>query len=168
MITGTSNKLTKCTGCLEPISSRIKHFRCHFSTKGFSWRGVTLKPCGVLYHVGCITVGEPFRTRLPGRQGLSYPDVDGIPIFVCEACSVRNVLLRELRTIPGDLTLMRLERMRMVDTACRWAESTLAHYQSYFRRIREFEKLLDCPVLQPPVLASPPGSHILPTLWCQQ
>ena len=91
-----------CAGCLNPISPWMKLLRCHFATKGFTKNETQFKPCAVLYHVDCIRVGEPFRTRLPERQGLTYPAIDGFPIFICEACSVRGVLMRGLRSTKLD------------------------------------------------------------------
>ena len=146
----------------------MKHLRCHFASKGFTKDGTFFKPCDISYHVDCIRVGEPFRSRLPEKQGLFFPNMDGLPVFVCEACSVRSVLLRELRPSKSDKILLKLEQMRMIDMASRWAQNTLRHYQSYFRRIREFESIFGCRVLTPPTLTSLPGSSVLPALWCQQ
>ena len=163
-----SAKPTTCAGCLNPIPKHIRQYKCHFAEKGFFKGDITFNPCGITYHIDCIRVGEPFRSRLPGQQGLTFPDMGCLPVFVCEACSVRSVLMRELRTTDCDLTLMKLERMRMIDTACRWAKSTMANFRSHFRRIREFESIFGCKVLKPPELSAPPDSRALPALWCQQ
>ena len=156
LITGMCARPNMCAGCSNPISPNIRKYRCHFANKGFQKNGVTYNPCGTTYHVGCIRVGEPFRSRLPHQQGLSFPDLDCFPLFVCEACTVRSVLNRELRPTPTDVTLMKLERMRIIDMACRWAETTLNHYRSYFRRMREFEAIFGCCVLSIPELEYPP------------
>jgi hypothetical protein len=52
----------------------------------------------------CVSVGAPFTSRRKGGAGLSFPKVTDWPNFVCEACTVREVLGREL-TGPNDIHL---------------------------------------------------------------
>ena len=80
-------------------------------------------PCWGAYHSSCIAVGAPFTTRRNDNAGLVFPNVEFWPNFVCEVCTVRSVLGREL-TSPGDRQLLVLERIRMIDIACSWSSNT--------------------------------------------
>ena len=167
-IIGTCAKPNVCAGCHQPISAKITQYCCKFSRSGFTQNNLSFRPCGVTYHLECIRVSEPFRTRLPDGNGLKFPNVSHIPAFICEACSVRSVLLRELRPNNEDLTLMKLERMRMIDLACSLASKTLDQYNYYLRRIQVFESQFKIDVLRDIILDHPPGRKLLPALWCQQ
>ena len=166
--TGTHTRDNTCTGCLQPISSQCPQYKCHFYHNGFTSDGISFRPCRVTYHKNCIRAGPPFRSRHPGDKGLCFPHLERIPVFICEACSVRNVLRRELRPTRRDLSLLGLERMRMIDTVNSLAQRTLTQYQSYLRKITQFETLFGCKVVSCPKLPEPPGRDILPTLWCQE
>ena len=72
-------------------------------------------PCGVLYHHGCQRVGAPFHTRLREQAGQAYPSMEYVPNYICEACSGRAVLGRELGENEEDVSILLLERMRMID-----------------------------------------------------
>jgi len=85
--------------------------------------------CGTTYHIGCIRVGAPFRTRLPNGRGLSYPKVKIAPSFICEACTVRAHINMELGKSGGHLSLLMLERMRMIDQANAWSVGSHRNYQ---------------------------------------
>jgi hypothetical protein len=56
--------------------------------------------------------------------------------FICEACTVMAVLGRELTCMSGDMQLLMLERMRLVDMAHAWAFSTLQVTARYLGRLR--------------------------------
>ena len=65
---------------------------------GFIQDGQEFLACGTSYHTSCIVVGKPFRTQLANLRGLSYPAVYWLPNFICECCTVRAMLGRELIT----------------------------------------------------------------------
>ena len=123
--------------------------------------------CGVAYHCECIRVGPPFHSRLGLGRSLGFPSVEIWPNFVCEVCTVRAVLDRELRRGP-DTVLLQLERMRMVDTANSWARGTLTQYQTKLRQITRFEEAFDLTVLRPSHLRRPPSGPEIPLLWSQE
>ena len=125
-------------------------------------------PCGSLYHHGCLRAGHPFQTRLRDRGGLTYPSVEYVPNFICEACTVRAVLGRELGTGSHDMGLLLLERMRMIDIANRWAKNTFARYTYAIRRIRKFEKRFGVTILRPTKLLAPPVTAAIPLQWAHQ
>lgn len=90
------------------------------------------------------------------------------PSFVCEACTVRAFLGRELQDDPRDWSLIRLERMRILDMVHRWARSTHTQYQTQLRTIRRFEHAFGISVLRPTLLTSPPMSDAIPLMWLQE
>jgi hypothetical protein len=75
-----------------------------------------------------------------------FPDILVWPSFVCEACTVRSVLDREL-VGADDWRLMCFERMRLLDMAHCWAEGTHKVYQSKIRFLRRFEATFGVKVL---------------------
>ena len=56
-----------------------------------------------------------------------FPHISLWPNFVCELCTVRCVINRELGR-PGDLWLMQLERIRLLDMVHKWPTGTVANY----------------------------------------
>jgi len=155
-------------GCNGPLRRDEPHHVCCFAMTGFDQDGKQYLPCGTAYHFGCIAVGEPFRTRLAKEKGLSYPPVDIVPNFICEACTVRAVLGRELTKSSRDRVLLMLERMRIIDQACAWDPKTLAGYQSHLRRIRRFELDYGVTSLVPTTLIRPANTPAIPLMWTQQ
>lgn len=116
-------------GCHQGLLRSTTQHICLFARDGFTQDGRFFVPCGTTYHIGCIKVGEPFRTRLPAGRGLAYPKVVISPSFICEACTVRAQIGGELRKSGGHLTLLMLERMRLIDQANAWSASSHAVYQ---------------------------------------
>lgn len=156
-------------GCERLLKSDDDRLVCSFATAGFEQNGLLYLPCGTAYHPGCIVVGEPFRTRLAKEKGLSFPKVPIIPNFVCEACTVRAVLKRELMRSKEDQALvLMLERMCMIDMACAWDPKTLTSYQAHLRRIRRFEVQYGVSALVPTPLTRPPVTPAIPLMWVQQ
>lgn len=155
-------------GCSGAITADHDQHQCLFARTGFEDKGVQFLPCGTTYHVGCIRVGEPFRTRLRKEKGLSFPKIGITPHFICEACTVRAMLGRELVKTPEDQSLLMLERMRMIDQACSWDPSTLKGYQSHLRRIRRFETQYGVTGLVPTYIQRPPTSPSIVLMWAQQ
>jgi hypothetical protein len=124
------------------------------------------RPCKSSYHPTCIRAGLPFTSRRRHSAGLVFPDIATWPTFVCEACTVRAVLDREL-TGAEDWKLLCFERMRLLDMAHSWAEGTHLLYQSKIRFLHRFELAFDVQVLRNAPLAAPPVSAEIPLMWAQ-
>jgi hypothetical protein len=123
---GFGTKLNICVGC-EGYITPVDHSHVGlFREIGYELDVTSLSPCGNQYHPGCIKVGKPFKTRLVrATLGLQYPpDMTRFPI-ICEACTVRAVLGRELTWMSGDMQLLMLKGMRLIDMTQTWASSTL-------------------------------------------
>jgi hypothetical protein len=127
-------------------------------------------PCGTLYHIQCYRAGAPFKTRLPDGKGLSFPseaDPSMFPNFICEACQVRAVLDRELRVTKEDVHLLRLERMRLLDTMNRLSEGSMRTYKYPIRRLQVFEARYGVSILRPSEILRPSTSSCIPLMWAQ-
>jgi hypothetical protein len=112
-------------------------------------------------------VGAPFTTRRKDGLGLSFPPVHDWANFVCEACTVRAVIKRELTGL-DDWKLLCLERMRLIDTAHYWAAGTHKTYQDRLKVIRNFESAFDFRILVATPLFRPPSGPEIPLMWCQE
>lgn len=88
-------------------------------------------------------------------------------LFICESCTVRCVLQRELYDL-GDLHLLGLERMRILDVAHSWAPGSFTAYQPYLRVVERFQARWNLTILERPQLARPPHDQIIPLMWCQE
>ena len=129
--------------------------------------GKTFKACHYGYHPRCLRAGPPFTTRLKGRSGLSFPNVEIWPNFVCELCTVRAQVSRELGQ-PGDKWLLQLERMRLLDVAHSTAPGTLMGYQSQLRKVRKFERSHQgLRVLPSTTLSHPPVGPAITLAWVE-
>jgi hypothetical protein len=169
MPNGTGNKPTFCAGCQLPILRREYRFTCCFSTRGFKFTNNTQAiPCHTKYHLRCIRAGPPFRTRLRNGAGLSMPPIRDLPNFICEACTVRAVLDRELQDHSRDHALLMLERIRLIDMCHNWSSGTHTQYQGKLRILRDFETAFGVRVLQATGLDRPPSPPAIPIMWAQQ
>jgi hypothetical protein len=168
MSNGIGNRPNCCAGCCQRLSS--SSVVCTFATSGFAFdAGSSARPCGTRYHPGCIQLGFPFSTRLKNRRGLQFPNhIQCLGNFVCEACTVRAVLQRELHFASHDLALLALERARLIDMLNSWSEGTHARYQSHLRYVTTFEREFGVTILSPTPLLCPPHSAAIPTMWAQQ
>lgn len=155
-------------GCHRGILRASAQHLCVFASSGFDVDGQVFLPCGTTYHIGCICVGEPFRTRLPAGRGLSFPKVSIAPSFICEACTVRAQVGTELGMVGGHLTLLMLERMRLIDQANAWSPSSHAVYQGGLRRLLRFQTNYGVPILRPTPLLRPPRFPSIGMMWAQQ
>jgi hypothetical protein len=149
--------------------------RCHFATTPFELTGAQPPkmsvPCQSRYHVDCFRLTIPFHSRLADEGGLFLPPgiASILPIFICECCTVRAVLGRELTWHPRHRALMLLERMRVLDMVHQWAPGTITQYKSKIMMIRTFETNFCCPVLRSPMgLRGPPAGDHIPLMWTQQ
>lgn len=102
-----------------------------------------------------------------GGTSLIFPSVHTWPTFICECCTVRAVLDRELHSA-RDTFLMLLERMRLLDIARHWATGTHRQYQNRLRRISQFEQLFRVPILRSGSLAFPPRDPAIPLMWAHE
>ena len=128
-----------------------------------------------MYHPPCIQVGSPFSSRHFGKgtNGLQYPPCATNLPFICELCTTRTQIGRELDPhIPSDKQLLRLERMRMIDAAHAWAPRTLQNACSTIRRIDAFFSSVHLPSthhqLHLPPLLHPPLSISIPLFWSME
>ena len=127
------------------------------------------QPCFTRYHFGCIRMGPPFRTRLPKQKGLSFSSaLRDMPNFICEACTVRAQLDRELQCTSPDIGLLALERARLIDMSHHWADTTLTQYHSKLNILRKFEQYFGVSPLQPTILERPPTGPAISIMWAQQ
>jgi hypothetical protein len=141
--------------------------KCSFVDSGFPFSdGRPARSCKSVYHPLCIRAGLPFSSRRKNSGGLTFPDVVVWPTFVCEACTVRAILDREL-TGADDWKLMCFERMRLLDMAHCWAEGTHKVYQSKIRFLRRFEETFGVRVFSHKPLDKPPTSDEIPLMWAQ-
>ena len=172
---GSKKKLTGCSGCLLPVDVDVPVHKCLFLHKGFTINSTSYLPCKVMYHSKCIRVGPPFRSRHYGKGtlGLQYPPCATDLPFICEMCTVRAHLGREIDPLlPSDTTLLLLERMRMIDAAHAWAPSTLKNACTTLRRTNKFFTAYDLPPLHNqlhlPSLSHPPLNVAIPIFWSME
>jgi hypothetical protein len=152
-------------GCHHGHSLNQTTLRCSFADSGFEFSdGRRARPCKTAYHPSCIRAGLPFTSRRKNSGGLVFPDISVWPSFVCEACTVRSVLDREL-VGADDWKLMCFERMRLLDMAHCWAEGTHKVYQSKIRFLRRFEATFGVKVLSAQPLTRPPIGDEIPLTW---
>jgi hypothetical protein len=157
-----------CAGCHRDLSPRDTPLVCSFATRGFPFLdGTPAAPCRTEYHPHCLRVGQPFYTRRVQSGGLSFPHVRTWPNFICEACTVRAILDREL-TDPADWRLLCLERMRVLDMSHAWAKDTHKLYQGKLAAISCFAEDYGVPLLRPQALLRPPTSANIPLMWMQE
>lgn len=88
-------------------------------------------------------------------------------MFICESCTVRCVLQRELRD-GRDQHLLGLERMRILDIAHSWAPGSFKSYQPYLRAVGNFQAEWGITILDEPKLPHPPRDRVIPLMWCQE
>ena len=165
---GIERKLKQCAGCrqlLLEISNRIRKpliLECVFARTGFG----IFAPCRAVYHAKCIRVNG-FNTRRKQNAGLCFPTNGVWPNFICEVCTVRQFIGREITT-PGDVLLLTLERIRLIDMAWAWSKNTLSQYGSELRKIQSFERRFGVCILNNPSLKQPPSSVSIPLMWCME
>jgi hypothetical protein len=110
----------------------------------------------------------PFHTRLRNDKGLISPQLTHAPFFICECCTVRIHVDRELRDDAKDMALLMLERMRFIDLLHAWAPSTLTQYNYKLQVLGRFGRNFGVPVLQATPLTTPPVSPAIPIMWAMQ
>jgi hypothetical protein len=139
---------------------------CLFYAQGFTVDSLSLRPCYTRYHASCVCVGAPFRSRLSKHGGgLLYPPTMATFPFICELCTVRSVLRRELSATVTDHHLLCYERMRMIDAAHAWAPSTMTGIHHRLRKLAVFGTTHGLTICQAPQITFPLNSSIIPILW---
>lgn len=114
-------------------------------------------------------MNTPFTSRLYNQKttmGLQYPPkLVGFP-FICELCTVRAHLNRELDSLdPNDIRLLALERARIIDLAHGWADTTLNKYLNLLVRHQRFRQQFNLPSLPIPNLRHPPVDENIILFW---
>jgi hypothetical protein len=95
------------------------------------------------------------------------PPIQDLAIFICEACTVRAVLQRELRLDSNDQSLVMLERIRVIDMGNNWSAGTHGQYQGKLKVVRQFEESFGLSILHATHLERPPASRSIPLAWAQ-
>ena len=169
---GSKRILTGCSGCRFPCDSNQLVHKCIFHMEGFTIDGQTFEPCMVLYHSKCIKVGHPFRTRHYGKdtRGVQYPPHATNFPFICELCSTRTQLGRELDPLNvKDTMLLMLERMRMIDTAHAHAVRTTNQMSNILKLVDRFFSGYGLPSIHQqlmlPVIQHPPKNLAITMFW---
>lgn len=139
---------------------------CAFQKQGFTLRDKQFLPCQVNYHLECFRIGAPFESRRKNAEGLAFPAVGLWGSFVCELCTVRAILGRELSGI-YDVHLLCYERVRILDMAHYWAAGTHKTYQLRLNMLKNFEQKYDARILSSTPLKHPPHSPDIPLMWAQ-
>ena len=156
-----------CAGCTSPIRRSDKWVKCTFHSEGFATDTGRMVPCGTTYHPHCIRAGPPFTSRRKKQSGLVFPAITDWPNYICELCTVRAVLGRELGH-RGDTWLLQLERMRTLDMISHWSTDTTNLYQGKIRQVRRFEAAHPgLQVLRSTTLVAPPHGAEIPTMWAE-
>jgi hypothetical protein len=154
---------------LKPLTALEPQFKCQFCDFGFSVQGFKARPCQTRYHIACIRIGTPFITRLSKGEGLFCPqDLASQQQFICEACTVRSVRLKELGFSPIDTVCLMLERARLVDTSNNWAKGTLRTYKSKFNVLLDFERNHHVRVIPATPPTHPPNGPAIQLMWAQE
>ena len=104
---------------------------------------------------------------------MQYPPCATNLPFICELCTVRTQLGRELDFhCSTDMTLLFLERMRMIDAAHAWAPRSLENACRTLRRIDHFFSTHQLPSLHVqmglPQLSHPPLDISIPLFWSME
>ena len=101
-------------------------------------------------------------------MGLVFPkNVDLGSDFVCEYCTVRTVVGRELHH-PRDSWLLCLERVRILDIVHAWTGGTANQYKSKVKQVTAFEgRHPGVKILPHLTMKAPPISPAIPTMWAE-
>jgi hypothetical protein len=155
---GFGTKLNICLGCEGYITPGDQSHFCLFRKVGYAWDGDYFSPCGNQYHPECIKVGKPFKTRLVrATLGLQYPLAMTHFTFICESCTVRAILGRELTWTSDDIQLLTIEQMHLIDMAHAWASSTLKGMARHFGRLSNFGQKYGIELFPAAPITHPPG-----------
>ena len=108
---GSAGNSNTCVGCRRPCSCDAT-WTCLFITGGFSLEDTLCPACGIWHHIGCVRIGPPFHSRhRNASQGLTFNSQSGDFPFVCEFCTVRANVRRNLNPTHPDRQLLMLEQI---------------------------------------------------------
>jgi hypothetical protein len=85
--------------------------------------------------------------------------------FICESYTVRAISIRELTLTSGDIQLLMLELMRLVDMAHPWASPTLQGTERHLRRLSNFGQKYGIDLFLAALITQPPRSVVITLLW---
>ena len=101
--------------------------------------GVNHPPCRIVCHPECIKVGAPFTScHRHASQGLSFNKKFKRFPFICEYCTVRANVKRNLNPTTSDMQLLQLERMRLIDCSNVWTGETSRAGASSIQHLKQF------------------------------
>jgi hypothetical protein len=110
--------------------------------------------------------GETFQDKASdSHPGAPVPPAMTHFPFIFEACTVRAILGRELAWTSGDIQLLMLERMRLIDMAHAWDSSTLQGTAIYLGRLSNFGHKYGIDLFPKAPITQPPRSAVIPLLW---
>jgi hypothetical protein len=95
------------------------------------------------------------------------PMIRHLPKFICECCTVRAVVNRELSGAE-DWKLLCYERMRVIDMAHSWSLGTHKQYQGKLDYVARWDSRFGTRILRPCPLSSPPCGPEIPLMWLQE
>jgi hypothetical protein len=154
---GFGTKLNICVGCEGYITPGEQSHFCLFMKIGYELDGAPFSPRGNQHHPECIKVGKPFRARLV-RAMTRFP-------FICESCTVRALLGWELTWTSGDIQLLMLEWMRLIDMVQTWDSSTLQWTARHLGRLRNVGQKYGINLFPAVPITQPPRSAVISLLW---
>jgi hypothetical protein len=160
---GFRNKLNICAGCEGYITPGDQSHFCLLRKNGYELDGASFSPRGNQYDPECIQIGKTFKTILVrATLGVQYlPAMTCFP-FICESCTVRTVLRRELTWMAGDIQLLMLERMRLVDMAQASDWLTLQGAARYLGWLSNFGQKYGIDLFTAAPITQPPRSAVIP------
>jgi hypothetical protein len=85
--------------------------------------------------------------------------------FICEACTIRAVLGKELTWTSGGIRFFIVERMRLIYMAPAWDSSTLHGTARYFGQLSKFWQKYGIEIFPKAPITQPPRSAVIPLLW---
>jgi hypothetical protein len=85
--------------------------------------------------------------------------------FICEACTIHAILGWELTWIPGDLQLLMLEWIRLIDMAHDWAPSTLQGMTRHLGWLENVGRKYGIEPFHAAPITQPLRSALSPLLW---
>jgi hypothetical protein len=76
------------------------------------------------YHPTCVRAGAPFTIRSTDKW-IRYPPYMSPFHFVCELCTTRDNVGRELTLSAADFRLLALELIQLIESVHVWGDTTI-------------------------------------------
>ena len=136
----SKKKSALCSGCLHPIETGLRVHNCIFSKLGFTVRTQSFQPYNACIMHDVLEVETlPFLSFWKVINGFQHSSCTTNLPLICELCATRNYLGRKLDPhLASDMSLLALERMRMIDDTHAWAPGTLENACRNLWRIDKF------------------------------